>query len=148
MDKVQIKVVRQLQDDLPSLELDRNKVEQVLVNLILNATHAMSEGGILTVRTYLEIVTDDPISAIRIKEKAPMPAERIVVTEIEDTGTGISDEILSKIFEPFFTTRRNTGGAGMGLSIVKNLIEMHNGQINISNKPESSGAVVKVMFWV
>lgn len=148
LDKDHIKVVRQLQDNLPSLELDRNKIEQVLVNLILNATHAMSAGGTLTVRTYMEIVTDAPISAIKVKDKDPNPDERVVITEIEDTGTGISDEILTKIFEPFFTTRRNAGGTGMGLSIVRNLIEMHNGQIYISNKPESSGAVVKVMFWV
>ena len=148
LDKYHIKVTRQLQENLPELELDRNKIEQVMVNLILNAAHAMADGGTLTIRTYeQEIIVDDPISGLRSKGD-PNQRERIVVIEIEDTGTGISDEILTKIFEPFFTTRRNAGGAGMGLSIVKNLIEMHNGQINISNKPESSGAVVKVMFWI
>lgn len=148
LDKCHIRAVQNLKENLPELELDRNKIEQVLVNLILNAAHAMPEGGTLTIRTYEEIVTDDPISAIRVKDKDPHPFERIVVTEIEDTGTGIPDEILTKIFEPFFTTRRNSGGTGIGLSIVKNLIEMHKGQINISNKPQSSGAIVKVIFWV
>ncbi|MCG2712520.1 MAG: ATP-binding protein [Candidatus Omnitrophica bacterium] len=148
LNKCHIKVIQELQDNLPDIELDRNKIEQVFVNLILNAVHAMAERGTLTLRTYLrEIIADDPVSGFR-NGVVPQQSERIVVTEIEDTGTGIPDEILNKIFEPFFTTRRNVGGTGMGLSIVKNLIEMHNGQININNKPQSSGAVVKVMFWL
>ncbi len=148
LDKYHIKVIQELQDDLPDIELDRNKIEQVFVNLILNAVHAMADRGTLTIRTYeQEIIINNPISGLRAGGDS-QKNERIMVTEIEDTGTGIPDEILTKIFEPFFTTRRNAGGAGMGLSIVKNLIEMHNGQINISNKPESKGAIVKVIFWI
>jgi len=128
-DKYHIRVAEQLKEDLPSIEVDDNRIEQVLVNLFLNAVIAMPDGGKLTVKSYCE--TDGK--------------ENVVIVKIEDTGAGIPDEIFGKIFEPFFTTRRSHGGTGLGLSVVKNIIDLHNGKISIQNRKDG-GAEVTLIF--
>ncbi|HTL48599.1 MAG TPA: ATP-binding protein [Verrucomicrobiae bacterium] len=112
------------------LPLDKNRMMQVFVNLFSNAIHAMPQGGdlILTTRRL-----DPPAGEFR------------VVVEIEDTGTGIPAEILDKIFDPFITTRRGLGGTGLGLSVVRSIVEMHKGEIKIENR-KKNGAKVTLKF--
>jgi signal transduction histidine kinase len=71
--------------------------------------------------------------------------ERVVVIEIEDTGLGIPEEILSKVFDPFFTTKHDKGGTGLGLPIIKNIMDMHQGRIVIKNR-ELRGVNVTLTF--
>ncbi|UCB56637.1 MAG: HAMP domain-containing protein [Candidatus Omnitrophota bacterium] len=120
-DRYHIQVIRDFEEGLPDVKIDRNKIEQVFVNLISNAIHSMPHGGNLTVKTHSK----------------KMEPETAVVVEIEDTGEGIPEDILDKIFDPFFTTKRKEGGAGLGLSIVRNIVEMHNGTIEIRNREEA-----------
>jgi len=105
LDRNHVEVMRDLKKDLPKPSLDRNRIEQVFINLFINALEAMPKGGRLWIKTHV----DD-----QRKE------HRMVVAEVENTGQGIHKEVLRHIFEPFVTTKRGIGGTGLGLSVVKN----------------------------
>jgi|GEM_PF-1319690 len=125
-DRYHIRVIKELQEDLPLVEIDENRIEQVFVNIFLNAISAMPQGGEILIKSFYE------------------PGDKTVVFKIEDTGVGIPEDILDKIFEPFFTTRRTSGGTGLGLSVVKNIIDLHNGKIFIQNRKDSGVEVVLI----
>jgi len=137
-----IQVKQQLAQGIPKVEIDANKIEQVFLNLMLNAVQAMPDGGILTIKTSAKAITEMDKEELDVFR----PGETAVVVEIEDTGTGMPQEVLGRVFEPFFTTHRNEKGTGLGLSIVKNIIDLHRGKIYIRNKEESRGARVTVML--
>jgi hypothetical protein len=124
-----------LDPGLPPLALDGVKIEQVFVNLFTNAIDAMPKGGALTVKTSRERLTEthrDPGS----REAGHFYAGDIVVmAEVEDTGAGIAPEALHKIFDPFFTTKATGKGTGLGLTIVKRILDLHSGSIEIRNRP-------------
>lgn len=118
-----------LEDDLPSILGDINRLEQVFINLVLNARDAIlsqerKEGQgdlpprVITVRSFLE-------------------NERVVVT-VADTGPGIPEALKSKVFEPFFTTKKTGEGTGLGLSISYGIIKEHNGTIEIDENAEGT----------
>jgi signal transduction histidine kinase len=120
---------------LPRVRIDPTKLEQVFINIFMNASQAMSGGGTLAVRTYArKLGRSMTIPHHHLKLKSPFRAgDTVVVAEIDDSGSGIPEEILSKIFDPFFTTKPTGVGTGLGLSVVKNIIELHGGVIDISN---------------
>lgn len=120
-----ITVVRQLAPGLPRLQLDRPKIEQVLINLFMNALHAMSAGGKLIVTTRQE--------------------GEFVLAQVDDTGPGIAPELLPAVFEPFFTTKPTGAGTGLGLSVARNIIEMHGGKLELANRAEG-GVRVTMTF--
>lgn len=109
--------------DEPILEADEGQLEQVFLNLVLNAIDAMPKGGDLKINIKV--------------------AENNLVVEFEDTGFGINPELQAKIFEPFFSTKK--GGTGLGLSVVKGIVELHGGKIEIENS-QSQGAKIKLLF--
>lgn len=129
IEKSQIQIKRIFSDDLPQINIDEAKVLQVVVNLILNAIRSMDKGGALTIRT--KCLTDDSLKK--------------VVIDFEDEGCGIAEDKLSQIFDPFFTTHRNKGGVGLGLSVSKNIMEIHDAQIDISNRP-NGGVRARLIF--
>jgi PAS domain S-box-containing protein len=136
--RARICVVRELASDLPPVALDRAKMEQVFINLFLNAAHAMSEGGTLTVRTSARQLDGER----RLSEQslgAFQVGDYVVVAEIRDTGVGIPQEKLARIFEPFFTTKPTGMGTGLGLPVTKQIIDLHGGIINL--EPASPGGV-------
>jgi two-component system sensor histidine kinase AtoS len=104
-----INVVKELDEHMPRTMADPMQLQQVFMNLLLNAVEAMSEGGVLTVKTWYEPTGDS------------------LQISIGDTGKGIDSESLARIFEPFFTTKPK--GTGLGLAITKRLIEQHGGSI-------------------
>jgi len=107
------------------------QIHQVLMNLCTNAGHAMEEtGGTLTL--LLEKVEIEPDTADIFSDLLPGHYARI---SISDTGKGMTREIIDRIFEPFFTTKKVGKGTGMGLSVVKNIIENHNGSIKVYSEP-------------
>ena len=132
LDKAHVTAVEKLHRPLPKIMLDQNKMQQVFVNVFVNAIHAMEEGGALTVRTYLK--GSNQTSAL---------GRRQVFTEIEDTGKGISEAHLHKIFDPFFTTKPTGKGTGLGLSVVKSIVDLHGGTVYIANRSEGG---VRVTF--
>jgi two-component system NtrC family sensor kinase len=109
-----VKIVRQFQPGLPSIQADQAQLMQVFVNLLNNAAEAMPEGGTIT------------ISSRRVD------SQRIEI-KVSDTGCGMSEENLAKLFTPFFTTKAVGKGTGLGLSIVYGIIKMHRGQITVSS---------------
>jgi len=111
-----VRMLTDLSPELPDIEGDSNKLEQVFINIIVNALQAMPTGGELTARTRM---TTGP---------------RLVEIEISDTGCGIPEEHLSKLFDPFFSTKRTGEGTGLGLSVTLGIIERHNGTIDVKSK--------------
>lgn len=136
LDKHGIRISKEY-GNIPQIDVDANRIEQVIVDLLLNAIYAMPNGGHLTVRTFVE-------KAVSPGKKFGA-TESIVVAELDDTGAGVPEEILDKVFDPFFTTRRASGGVGLGLAVAKNIIQSHGGEIFIFNRKEG-GARVRLMF--
>lgn len=122
LNKGHVTVVRELQPAMPQVLVDRTRIEHALMNLFLNALQAMPDGGTLTVRTSASLVTDN--------RHPPL------VVEVEDTGVGIKPEDLGRLFEPFFTTKPPGQGTGLGLPIVRKIMEIHGGSIDLANRAE------------
>ncbi len=140
----QISVVRRLGADLPTVALDHRKMEQVFLNLCLNALQAMSQGGVLSVTTRRRRFGAD------LEMSGPAfaqfkPGEVVVIAEVQDTGKGIPAEDLPRIFDPFFTTKQNGAGTGLGLFVVKKILDLHSAAIDIRNAP-LGGVVVTLVF--
>ncbi len=103
---------------------DFDKIQQVLINIMLNAIQAMPEGGNLTITTSVAqgIEIDDSV-------------KDTVKIGIKDTGIGIPKENLNKLFNPFFTTKEKGTGVGLGLSVVHGIIGKHKGKIDVESEP-------------
>ena len=142
-----VQVVREFAEKLPALKLDPQKIEQVFLNVMLNAIHAMSDGGTLTVRTYskrLKVgdVNRDPGSRSGVRLRS---GDMAVVVEVDDTGTGIPEDKLAKVFDPFFTTKPTGKGTGLGLTVSRRIVNMHGGTMQIQNLPKG-GARATVLL--
>ncbi len=114
---------------LPGIMADRGQIEQVLMNLFVNAADAMPDGGRITVRT--RVVSHADLSEKPYRLKAGPHVELVV----EDTGAGIPAEVISHIFEPFFTTKDLSKGAGLGLASVYGTVKAHCGFIDVTSTP-------------
>jgi two-component system, cell cycle sensor histidine kinase and response regulator CckA len=125
--------------DLWPVKVDQSQLEQVIVNLLVNARDAMPEGGKLTVRT--QNVTKEESAKLPYK---PMPPADYVLIEVADTGSGIPPEIREKIFEPFFTTKEHGKGTGLGLSTVYGIIKQTNGFVFVDDPASGTGAVFRI----
>ncbi|MBR9979450.1 MAG: PAS domain S-box protein [Desulfatitalea sp.] len=125
----QVCIRLQLAADLPPIEADRQQIEQVLINLLLNAAEAMPDGGDVRIATTclpdLQAVAPTPLSA-----KGPC-----VRLEVADSGPGMSRATLERIFEPFFTTKGLGRGTGLGLSTAFGIIKSHGGHIEVNSAP-------------
>ena len=144
IDKRHIRVVKELAESLPPVTLDEFKIQQVFVNLITNALHAMGDEGEICLRTGVETMTRGNGIGYRATDHFA-PGERVVVAHIEDSGPGIPDEHLQRVFDPFFTTKPTGVGTGLGLSVSRQIVEMHGGTIDIGNR-ETGGARVTTIF--
>jgi PAS domain S-box-containing protein len=131
--KKQIVVQKQFADRLPQVSVDKRQIQQVFVNVIVNAIQAMPEGGSLTVRTYVKQLTETTHFEGSRKATHFWVGDTAIVAEVEDTGTGIPEENLAKIYDPFFTTKPTGIGTGLGLPVSKKIIELHGGSLDIRN---------------
>jgi len=115
--------------DLPAIAVDATQIQQLLMNLVLNAAEAIGEGeGSIVVRTRAERVLEDAVSAA-----GPLTPGRYVVIEVADTGPGIDIEATERIFEPFFTTK--AFGRGLGLAAARGIARGHSGAIGVDSAP-------------
>lgn len=120
-----IRLEKKLDTQLPLVLADFDQIQQVLINIILNATQAMLDGGNL-------IITTSIAKGIKINESR----KNTVRIDISDTGVGIPKENLSKLFTPFFTTKERGKGVGLGLPVVHGIIERHKGKIEVDSEPD------------
>jgi two-component system cell cycle sensor histidine kinase/response regulator CckA len=116
--------------DLWLVKADLNQFEQVIVNLVVNARDAMSEGGRIALRTRNVAATD----CAAFHEKSLAPADYVLI-EVEDNGHGIPAEVRGKIFEPFFTTKEVGKGTGLGLSMVYGIVKQTGGYVFCESEP-------------
>jgi signal transduction histidine kinase len=110
-----IRIETDVAPDLPQSCVDANQIEQVFVNLLLNAAQAIDDSGTITIRLHAN------------------PPRREITADIIDTGCGIPAENLGKIFEPFFSTKKN--GSGLGLAVSFGIIKNHLGRLEVSSRP-------------
>ncbi|RME72982.1 MAG: PAS domain S-box protein [Planctomycetota bacterium] len=114
----------------PSIEIDRGQLEQVILNLVVNARDAMPSGGRLTIATDGTVL--EPEAAKRVGLEPERRYARLVV---EDTGCGMDDDTLTHIFEPFFTTKEQGKGTGLGLATVYGVVVQAGGSIDVRTAP-------------
>lgn len=129
-----------LAEDLPGVYGDSGQIEQVVVNMAINARDAMPQGGVLCLSTK-----ERTFSA---KDAAVMPGARpghFVCMQIKDNGVGIDAALMDRIFEPFFTTKRAGQGSGMGLAVVLGIVQEHGGWIDVRSTP-AQGTVFSVFL--
>jgi two-component system cell cycle sensor histidine kinase/response regulator CckA len=126
--------------DLWAIKADLNQLEQVIVNLAVNARDAMPEGGTLTIRTQ-NVPTAE---SYRFREQGFKPGEYVLV-EVTDTGTGMPPDVLDKIFEPFFSTKEVGKGTGLGLSTVYGIVKQTGGYIYVDSKP-GEGTTFRILL--
>ena len=122
-------LVTELDPAIGVVKVDPGQMEQVLMNLAVNARDAMPEGGRLLIRTSQREVARIEFADI------DMPADRYVIVTVSDTGTGMTPDILSQIFEPFFTTKGAERGTGLGLSTVYGIVKQSGGHIAVESEP-------------
>ncbi len=144
-ERIGVRVVKNLDSDLPPIRIDRNRIKQVIVDLIVNALYAMTQGGCLTIRTYTKKFSEQDAGWVDKRGRLFGNGDDVIVVDFEDTGPGIKEEYLIKIFDPFFTTRRASGGIGLGLSIARTIMNSHGGIISLHNKTDG-GARARLIF--
>lgn len=146
LENAHITLVSSLEPGLPKLMLDEFKMQQVFVNLVTNAIHAIERDGEIRMTTSLEKMARVARAGHRTADRFS-PGERVVIVRIEDSGPGIPEEYLGKIFDPFFSTKPTGRGTGLGLSVSQQIVEMHGGTIEVGNR-DTGGARVTVTLRV
>jgi signal transduction histidine kinase/HAMP domain-containing protein/ActR/RegA family two-component response regulator len=126
--------------ELPAIEGDIGMIEQVIMNLSVNARDAMLRGGRLTIGIDIVTIDDD-----YVKSHADARAGQFVRMRVTDTGTGMDDATLHRIFEPFFTTKEVGKGTGLGLATVYGIVKQHEGWLEVSSEP-NKGTTFDVFF--
>jgi len=122
--QLNIEVIRDFDSDLPEIDVDAIQLKQALLNIVLNANQSMPSGGKITVSAY------------------KIGGDRIAI-DISDTGSGIPEDRINKLFNLFYSTKED--GTGIGLSITKRIIDLHNGKIEIKSK-EGEGTTFSILL--
>ncbi len=129
-----------LAEDLPAINADPTQLDQILMNLAVNARDAMPGGGTLTIETAPAIL-DEEYAGTHPESKT---GEHVLLT-VSDTGQGMDKETLERIFEPFFTTKKAGQGTGLGLAMAYGIVQQHHGRIMCFSEP-GRGTTFKIYF--
>lgn len=129
----------------PTVRVDPVQLDQVLINLAVNARDAMPQGGVLRLASGLATLHRPlvPEGANVGGGAETIPPGRWVTIEVADTGGGMTTEVMARIFEPFFSTRRDKGGSGLGLSTVHGIVRQSDGYLTVASTP-GQGTVMRV----
>ncbi|MFH1076231.1 MAG: ATP-binding protein, partial [Pseudomonadota bacterium] len=131
--KNKVKIKRDFEMEPPSIKVDPQLIQQVFLNVMINAIQAMPDAGVLAFG----------IGTVN-KERLPGPGDWIRIS-ISDTGNGISENALHRVFDPFFTTK-GSKGTGLGLSVCQRIMEDHKGKIKIENNQKGAGTICNLYF--
>ena len=145
MAQKRIQLVKDWGEHLPMVGVDKTQIQQVFVNIFMNAIHATPAEGTLTVRTYAKQLTETSHLEGSRRAAPFWVGDRAVIAEVDDSGSGIPEEHLARIYDPFFTTKPTGVGTGLGLPVSKKIIELHGGNIEIKNMP-AGGVRVTIML--
>ena len=132
--KVKTKLIRA--EGLPPVLGDKDGLQQILINLLLNAVQAMTDGGKLVVETSVETRRRPGLEAA--------PEQPYVLISVTDNGPGIPEDVRDKIFEPFYTSRQDSGGTGLGLAVSFGLAKAHDGWIEVRDADPPPGTQFRV----
>ncbi|MFT5452910.1 MAG: PAS domain S-box-containing protein [Enterobacterales bacterium] len=143
--KNDIRIIKKYHQDLHMILGDKQKLGQVIINIIMNAIHAMETSPVKSI-TINTLPSTLAARGLDITGKFSIN-ENIIAIMIEDTGIGIDKDNLNKLFEPFFSTKPAGKGAGLGLTVCQNIIRLHGGKIVFANS-DTGGAIAEIIFQV
>jgi signal transduction histidine kinase len=135
-----IELVTEFDLAIPKAKVDPAQIDQIMMNLVVNARDAMPDGGKLTIRTA-GLIADEEYS----RNHGGIPARRYATISVSDSGYGMSDEIRRRAFEPFFTTKDVGQGSGLGLSIVYGIVKQNGGEVWVDSA-EGKGTTFTIYF--
>ena len=144
-----VTLTTELESGLPVLEMDRNRLQQVFINLFINSVQAMkdSKNNDRQLQVVSELTDEMETWNLDSKDLDIEPGHKMIKISLRDTGCGISDKDQKNIFEPFFTTKPVGEGTGLGLSVSKTIINLHHGTIVMRNRQDNkSGVEVLIVF--
>ncbi len=136
-----IEIMDELAPDLWNIKAEKGQIEQIMMNLSVNARDAMPDGGQLIFRTENFEYNHSSNSDINLK----LNNGKYVKLEVEDTGNGVPEKYLDKIFDPFFSSKKEGQGTGLGLSVVYGIVKSHHGFIDVRSK-ENQGTVFRIFI--
>ena len=136
-----IKIIKNLAPDIPSVMANAPQLQQVFINILNNACDAMSDGGRLFISTTSYTVKEE----LKRRTDPFCKGDKVVEVQFKDTGSGIPEEMIAKIFDPFVTTKPVGKGTGLGLSVSYGIIEKHNGTIDVQSE-EGKGATFTIIL--
>jgi PAS domain S-box-containing protein len=131
-----VRLELQLEARLGNIEAERSQIEQVIVNLVVNARDAMPNGGVITIQTFTRVFAENAHPRLKGEYAA---------VRVSDTGIGMSEAVRSRIFEPFFTTKQGSGGTGLGLATVYGIVKQCKGHIEVESEV-GEGSTFTVYF--
>ncbi|HVU33143.1 MAG TPA: PAS domain S-box protein [Opitutaceae bacterium] len=123
----------ELEERLPALLADHNQLQQIVLNLCVNARDAMPSGGTITLVTKV-------VSGGHVRRLGADPGHQYACLQVTDNGTGMLPEVRNRIFEPFFTTKQGGQGTGLGLAVVYGIVVAHHGFIDVESTPGAGSA--------
>lgn len=134
-----IQLLKEQNPLLPSIRGDSMQLEQALLNLLLNAVDSIESQGTITIRSRKRII--DEVE----EEQSKLTVGEYVELEVQDTGSGISDENLQRIFDPFYSTKKGGKSSGLGLTMVYNIVRSHDGHVLVASR-KGFGTRVRLLF--
>jgi PAS domain S-box-containing protein len=132
----QVALTSRLAPDVGKVRTDPSQIEQVIINLALNARDAMPEGGSLTIETRAERLESEQAGSFDT-----IAAGEYAILRVSDSGRGMSPDVLAHAFEPFFTTKDTSRGSGLGLPVVYGIVKQSGGQIRVASEPGKGTSV-------